>query len=370
MASTSLLSMRTRALQPSTRLAAARRVASSSAPLAATAPVATVALAPYAYDAKALARSVPIIGQRGFATAAKKSPAAELRALFSKDGCVTIPCAYDALSAKLVQRAGFPATFMSGFCTAGARLAFPDTQLISFGEMLDQGRNICGAVSIPVIGDGDTGYGNALNVKRTVREYARAGFACIMIEDQLQPKRCGHTKGKAVVGREEALARVRAAVDATREGADIMILARTDARQTLGFEEALWRCNEFRKLGAEITFMEAPESEAEMAEYCRRVDGWKMANMLEFGKTPILPNEALGRMGFKLAIYPLTLMSASVKAMQETLAALKKGDTPLDKLLPFSELRDVVGFPEYYAEEEKYATAADRAVARAAPPKD
>ncbi len=136
--------------------------------------------------------------------------AEKLRALVAKPGILVMPCCFDALSARLVEEAGFPLTFMSGFAVSAARLALPDTGLISYGEMLDQGRNICSAVSIPVIGDADTGYGNALNVKRTVDGYARAGFACAMIEDQLAPKRCGHTRGKQVVGRDEALARIRA----------------------------------------------------------------------------------------------------------------------------------------------------------------
>ena len=156
-----------------------------------------------------------------------------------------MPCCFDALSARLIEQAGFAATFMSGFGVAAARLAMPDTGLISFGEMLDQGRSICQATTLPVIGDSDTGYGNALNVKRTVREYARAGFAAVMIEDQVAPKRCGHTAGKAVVERDEAILRIRAACDARDEGADILILARTDARATHGLDEAIARARAF-----------------------------------------------------------------------------------------------------------------------------
>ena len=159
-----------------------------------------------------------------------------------------MPGCYDAMSAKLVQTAGFEVVFMSGFCVSGARLAMPDTGLISYHEMVDQGRNICNAVSIPVIGDGDTGFGNALNVKRTVQGYADAGFACIMIEDQVAPKRCGHTRGKTVVPREQALMRLQAA-DARDEGADILIMARTDARATDGLEEGIARARAFTELG-------------------------------------------------------------------------------------------------------------------------
>jgi 2-methylisocitrate lyase-like PEP mutase family enzyme len=215
-------------------------------------------------------------------------PAARLAELLDAGRLLVMPCCFDALSAKLIEEAGFPLTFMSGFAVSAARLGAPDTGLISYGEMLDQGRNICSAVSIPVIGDADTGYGNAVNVKRTVQGYARAGFACAMIEDQVAPKRCGHTRGKHVVSREEALARVRAAVDAREEGADILVMARTDARFGHGFDEALWRCQAFRDLGADITFFEAPHSESEMQRLCAEISGPTMANMVEEGDTPIL----------------------------------------------------------------------------------
>ncbi len=265
-----------------------------------------------------------------------------------------MPGCYDAISAKLVQAAGFEVVFMSGFCVSGARLAMPDTGLISYNEMADQGRNICNAVSIPVIGDGDTGFGNALNVKRTVQGYAAAGFACIMIEDQVAPKRCGHTRGKTVVPREEALMRLQAAVDARDEGTDILIMARTDARATDGLEEGIARTRAFTELGADITFLEAPTSEEEMLEYCHSVPGPKMANLIEDGKTPLLSPEKLEAIGYKIAVYPLTLFNASIRAMQESLHSLKHGNTP-ERLLPFDQLKDAVGFSTYYAGEERYA---------------
>ena len=142
------------------------------------------------------------------------TPADKLRALIAEPGLRAMPCCFDALSARLIERAGFPLTFMSGFAVSAARLGLPDTGLISYGEMLDQGRNICAAVDVPVIGDGDTGYGNAINVKRTVAGYAQAGFACVMIEDQVAPKRCGHMAGKQVISQAAALTRMRAAIDA------------------------------------------------------------------------------------------------------------------------------------------------------------
>ncbi len=282
------------------------------------------------------------------------TPARRLRQLLAEPSIIVMPSCFDALSAKLIERAGFQATFMGGFAVSAARLGMPDTGLISYSEMVDQGRNICSAVSIPVIGDGDTGYGNALNVKRTVRGYANAGFACIMIEDQVTPKRCGHTRGKQTVSRKEAFSRVQAAVDVRNEGADILIMARTDANATEGFEEAIARAQGFVDIGVDITFLEAPRSEEEMRAYCERVAGPKMANMVEQGDTPLLPATQLEALGYKIVIYPITLMLASIQAMQEALAAIKRGNHP-QALAEFSHLRDIVGFPAYYEAEKKYA---------------
>jgi len=279
--------------------------------------------------------------------------AAKLRHLLFEDRLHIMPCCFDGLSAKLIEQAGFSMTFMSGFAVSASRLGLPDTGLISFGEMLDQGRSICGTVSIPVLGDGDTGYGNAMNVKRTVREYERAGFACIMIEDQVSPKRCGHVKGKQVVDRRDALIRMRSAIDARDQGEDILIMARTDARATHGFDEALYRCQAFADLGADILFMEAPESVAEMETFCRQVTGTKMANMLEQGKTPILPPDDLAAMGYSIAAYPLTLLGVAVGAMQEALQRLRRGEHD-EKMVDFEDLKKVVGFPEYYREQGDY----------------
>jgi 2-methylisocitrate lyase-like PEP mutase family enzyme len=284
---------------------------------------------------------------------------ARLRALLEQPGLRVMPCCFDALSARLIEQAGFPLTFMSGFAVSAARLGMPDTGLISYGEMLDQGRNICDAVSIPVIGDADTGYGNAMNVRRTVRGYAQAGFACAMIEDQLAPKRCGHTRGKQVVGRGEALTRIRAAVDAREElrasGGDILVMARTDARATDGLDEALERCRLFSEAGADILFLEAPRSEDEMATFCRELPGAKMANLVENGDTPLLPPERLEALGYKIAAYPLTLLSSAVRAMREALAAFAAGRSP-DALLDFEVLREIVGFPAYDEQAGRYGS--------------
>lgn len=269
-----------------------------------------------------------------------------------------MPCCWDALSARLIERAGFPFTFMSGFAVAAARLALPDTQLISYAEMLDQGRSICAAVSIPVIGDADTGYGNALNVKRTIAGYAQAGFAAAMIEDQLAPKRCGHTRGKDVVSRSEALARIRAAVDARDEGAGILILARTDAAAVHGLGEAIDRAKAFREAGADILFVEAPRTEADLETVARALDGAVlMANMLEGGDTPLLAPRRLEALGFRIAAYPLTLLSAAVQAIGDALAQMKAGEHPADsERISFGALRELVGFPAYDEAAKRYAS--------------
>jgi len=285
--------------------------------------------------------------------------ATRLRRLLGGNAIQVMPCCFDPLSAKLIEMAGFPLTFMSGFAVSAARLGLPDTGLISYGEIVDQGRNICAAVSIPVIGDGDTGYGNALNVKRTVRGYAAAGFASVMIEDQAWPKRCGHTRGKQVVDFGEAVARVRAAAAARDEGRDIMILARTDARATHDLDEALRRARAFSEAGADMLFVEAPRSEAEMRRICAEVPGVHMANMVEDGDTPLLAPKVLEEIGYRIAAYPLTLLSAAVKAMQGALEDMKAGIHPDDRLLKFSELRTIVGFDAYEAEAKRFTAADD-----------
>ncbi|MDX1576449.1 MAG: isocitrate lyase/PEP mutase family protein [Kiloniellales bacterium] len=291
-------------------------------------------------------------------TDSSSNPACRLRALFAEGRLIVMPCCFDALSAKLIEAAGFPLTFMSGFAVAAARLGLPDTGLISYGEMLDQGRTICEAVKIPVIGDGDTGHGNALNVKRTVRGYAQAGFAAVMIEDQRAPKRCGHTAGKEVVDRAEAVTRIRAAVDAREalreDGRDILILARTDARATHGFDEALARAEAFAAAGADIHFIEALADESEMRAFCGAVAGPKMINLLEGGNTPYLPPDELQAIGFAVAAFPLTLLSAALGAMTEGLEALKSGRPP-EGLMDFAELRRLVGFEAYDREAARYA---------------
>lgn len=291
---------------------------------------------------------------------------------------ILLPCCYDGLSARLVARSGFEATFMTGFGVSGAR-GYPDTQLVSYAEMLQACHSVSEGLHsvaleacsghneaneqmspIPCIADGDTGYGNAVNVKRTVFGYAHAGMAGIMIEDQVSPKRCGHVAGKSVVPFQEAIQRVKAACDARDEYREQygtpgpVILARTDALHTQGLEAGIERCLAFREVGCDMTFLEAPASVEQMKEYCRRVPGPKLANMLEMGTTPILPPEDLKEMGYTVAAYPLTLLSASIKAMQQSLVRIRQGVPTNDLILPFPEVKDTVGFTHYSSEEERY----------------
>lgn len=283
-----------------------------------------------------------------------------LRDLLASPTIIQAPCAHDALSARLIERAGFSAAFMSGFCVSASRLALPDTGLISYGEMVDVGRtcNDATSVSFPIIGDGDDGYGNPMSVKRTVRGYAKAGFAGILIEDQVAPKACGHTKNRRVVSREDAVTRVRAACDARDEsGSGIVLFARSDSRSAIDLDEALWRAAAFADAGADALFIDALRSKEEMRAFCKVAPGVpKMANMLEGGgSTPICTPQELEDMGFSIVAYPLSLLAVSVKAMERALDEIKREGYPSDESLPtFVELQSSVGFPEYYADDERY----------------
>ncbi|MDB0036679.1 MAG: isocitrate lyase/PEP mutase family protein [Pelagibacteraceae bacterium] len=289
-----------------------------------------------------------------FSSQDSKPKADKLKKLLDQKGIVVMPGCYDALSAKLIEREGINVGFMSGFAVSSTRLGMPDAGLISFSEMAEQVRNICNVTSIPIIFDGDTGYGNAVNVYRTVRGFADAGAAAIMIEDQKWPKKCGHTKGKDVVEADEANSRIKAAVDASKmNNKDILVMARTDAIATRGLDDAIKRMQKFSELGADILFVEAIKSKEDMKRVIKEVPGHHMINLIEDGETPLLEINELEDLGFKIAVFPLTLMSASVKTMQESLQNMKNKvyNTNVSK---FSDLRDIVGFNEYYEIEDKY----------------
>ena len=302
-------------------------------------------------------------------------PAKNLRALLAAPGIIQTPCAHDALSAALIERAGFNAGFMSGFCVSAARLAMPDAGLISYGEMEDVGRHICEAVSpgFPFIGDADDGYGNAMNAKRTTRGYARLGFAGILMEDQVAPKACGHTRNRRVIPRNEAVARVKAACDERDEGpaGDIVIFARSDARSAESLDEALWRAAAFADVGADALFIDALRSREEMEAFCKVAPNVpKMANMLEGGgSTPICTPRELEDMGFKVVAYPLSLLATSARAMERTLREIRNDGYPDERSMPtFEELKRIVGFPEYYVDEARYDTTHKAHVPNIPPP--
>ncbi|XP_027349505.1 uncharacterized protein LOC113861093 [Abrus precatorius] len=289
----------------------------------------------------------------------REEPAKVLRRIMESPGVHQGPACFDALSAKLIQSAGFSYCITSGFSISASKLALPDTGFISYGEILDHGRVITQAVSIPVIGDADNGYGNAMNVKRTVKGFIAAGFAGIILEDQVAPKACGHTRGRKVVSREEAVTKIRAAVDArTESGSDIVIVARTDARHAVSLEEALVRCKAFADAGADVLFIDALLSVEEMKALCQVSPHVpKLANMLEGGgKTPILNPQQLEDVGYKLAVYPLSLIGVCIKAMRDALTAIKGGGVPPPNIMPsFEQIKDIVGFNDYYEEEAHYA---------------
>ena len=286
----------------------------------------------------------------------RKSQTEKLRELLIAKEFIPVPSCFDTLSAKLIEQANFDVTFMSGFAASASRIGSPDLGLMTFSEVFDQANNICNAINIPMIVDGDTGYGNAMNVRRTLKECAKAGCAGILIEDQLAPKRCGHTPGKDVVGRDEAFDRIRAANDMRNEGYDILIMARTDANHTHGLNEAIERAQKFYDLGADILFVEAPKNKNEMITICNEVPGHKIANIVEGGITPNLSMKELSDIGYKMAVYPLTVMSSAMKAMIKSLDLLMKDEDRSDLLIDFKDLRKRVGFDDYYEISSKYET--------------
>ena len=283
---------------------------------------------------------------------------ASLRGLFDAGETVLAPGCYDALGARLVEEAGFPAAYVTGFGSAAAYLGRPDIGLMSLPEMVDQARRIAGAIDIPVVADADTGYGNSINVIRTVREYEAAGVAAIHIEDQVMPKKCGHMEGKEVVPAHEMVAKVQAAV-AARRSPDFLIIARTDARAVEGLDGALARARAYREAGADALFVEAPESEAEIEAVARAFpDVPLLFNYAEGGMTPAVGYARLRELGFSLVIFPITLMLVATEAMRAALARIKADGTPIEllpSLLPFDDFLSFIGLPEIRELEQRFA---------------
>jgi 2-methylisocitrate lyase-like PEP mutase family enzyme len=284
--------------------------------------------------------------------------AEQLRAAIREPGLVICPVIAGPLGARVAQTVGFSTVLLGGFGVAAERFALPDTGLITFSDMLDQVRNTCAAApGLSVVADGDTGYGNAMNVRRTVVEYARAGASGIVLEDQLWPKKCGHYDGaRTVVSAEEARLKIRAAVEARREaGIDIVIIARTDARSAVSFDEAIQRACGFEEEGADIVFVEALETRQELQEFSASVTAPTWANMMP--KTPLVSRSELAEMGFKVVTYNVAL-AAAVHALHEALSAIAHDDmTELPPSAPFDELAELVGLPEFMATEARYEIA-------------
>ena len=282
--------------------------------------------------------------------------AALIRVLLKQKSSLLMPGVYDALSAKLAARADFEVIFTTGYSLSATLLGEPDFGLLTQTEMLAAAQRICGVVEQPVIVDADTGYGNAINVIRTVKELIRAGAAGLFLEDQVWPKRCGHMKGKAVIPLEEQLKKLTAALEA-REGGDLFVVARTDARQALGLKEAIRRGVAFKQAGADAVFIEAPETKEEMREIAQAVPGPLVANMIERGVTPLMSPEELSEVGFQMIVWPLAPLYASAKALKEVYGALRAQGTTqgiLDRLMPFDEFHEIVGLDEKYALDARY----------------
>jgi 2-methylisocitrate lyase-like PEP mutase family enzyme len=282
--------------------------------------------------------------------------AERIRHLLKEKGVLVMPGVYDALSAKLAARTGFEVIFITGYSLSATLLGEPDFGILTQTEMLSAAQRICSVVSAPVIVDADTGYGNAINVIRTVKDLIRAGAAGMFLEDQVWPKRCGHMKGKQVIPAEEQLKKLRAAIDARGDG-DLYIVARTDARQALGLKEAISRGVAFKEIGADAVFIEAPESRDEMREISRNVPGPLVANMIERGVTPLMRPEELKELGFELIVWPLGPLYASAKALQEVYVTLRAQGTTepiLDRLSSFNEFHAIVGLDDKYALDAKY----------------
>ena len=283
---------------------------------------------------------------------------ARLRALLGSGQTIVAPGAFDPLAARLVEEAGFPAVYMTGFGTSAALLGRPDVGLLTMTEMVDNAARIAACVDIPVIADADTGYGNPLNVIRTVGAYEAAGVAGIHIEDQVAPKKCGHMEGKLVIPAAEMVAKIRAATEA-RGDPDFVIIARTDARAVEGFERSLARARLYREAGADVLFIEALTSEDEIAAAARAFPGVPLLfNWAEGGKTPPVGLARLQELGYRVVIFPISTLLAATAAMRRILREIAQAGTPaaaLGDVPAFGEFLDFIGLPEVRAAEQRYA---------------
>ena len=278
-----------------------------------------------------------------------------LRTMLNAPGIIVAPGAYDGFSARLVEAAGFRCIYMTGAGTAASHIGQPDLGLTTLTEMVDNARHIAACVSIPVIADADTGFGNALNVVRTVREYERAGVAGCHLEDQVAPKKCGHIAGKQVIPAKEFALKIRAAVE-NRTDDDFVVIARTDARAVTSLDDAIERGNLYREAGADVIFVEAPQTEDEIQRVAREVKAPLLMNQVPGGRTPGVKTAELERMGFKIVIHPTVCMGPAIAAMERALVQLRETGTDFHDGPTLSPL-DIfkkVGFDWWHAIEERY----------------
>ena len=271
-------------------------------------------------------------------------------------GSIVFPGVYDTLSAKIVERVGFPMSFISGYSVAATAIGEPDMGLLTQTEIVERARRVCGSVKIPIIVDADTGYGNPLNVIRTVNELISAGAAGCFLEDQVWPKKCGHMRGKKVIERDEYVHKIRAAVEA-KAGRDFFIVARTDALAAVSLDEAIARVEAAREAGADASFVEAPESLEQMKEVGRRAPKPMVANMIENGRTPVLSRQQLAEMGFALILYPLAGLFAAARGLTEIYQKLHRDQTTqgaYERLMTFTEFNDLIGVEAKYQVAERF----------------
>jgi 2,3-dimethylmalate lyase len=285
-------------------------------------------------------------------------PTSRLRELLSGPELLVAPGAYDALSARLITQAGFQAVYMTGFGTAASILGQPDVGLLTMSEMVSRAAALAAVVGdVPLIADADTGYGNPINVRRTIREYERAGVAALHIEDQVWPKKCGHMEGKQVIPMQEMVQKIHAAVEA-RQDPDFVIIARTDANAVNGLEDALQRGKAYREAGADVLFIEAPRSLAELRTIAQTFpDVPLLFNWAESGKTPPLSLTEIRILGFKLIIFPVSLLFAATYSMLQLLEVLKQGETSMplaSHMVNFAQFTNLIGLPEIQALESRY----------------
>ncbi len=284
------------------------------------------------------------------------SPGAVLREILQEPEILIAPGAHNAFTARIIEQTGFKAVYLTGSGASMDLLGMPDLGFLTMTEMVAHARNIVQATRLPVIADADTGYGNALNVMRTIREYEKAGVAGVHIEDQVAPKRCGHFAGKEVISREEMIGKIKAALDA-REDPSLVIIARTDARAVLGLEGAIERGIAYSQAGADMIFVDAPESTDELRMIAKSIPAPVMANMSEGGKTPLLGATELQEMGYRLVIYPRSAAGAAAKAIQDLMAVLKQDGTTknfLDRIVSFEGRNRITGLAHYQDLEKKF----------------